>query len=139
MEKNGDAALHSEANLNAENHETAMEVEPNDQPNQCSRQNQHLPEINVIHNDSQNFCSMPMDAANDDVLIQSSAFPSSLGEYPVSINHADASVGEQIWPEVSLPQSVYYHHPTSLSVSNGYASDGELSLGQSSQPIVLES
>ncbi|PWA98201.1 hypothetical protein CTI12_AA000160 [Artemisia annua] len=139
MQQNGDAVLHSEANLNAENHVTATEAEPSDQPNQCSRQNQHLPQINVIHNDSQHFCSMPMDAANDDVLIQSSSFPSSLGEYPVSINRADASVGEQIWPEVSLPQSVYYQHPTSLSVNDGFVSVGELSLGQSSQPIVLES
>ncbi|GJX95670.1 putative nuclear factor related to kappa-B-binding protein, partial [Tanacetum coccineum] len=121
--------MEDKANLNAENHETATEIEPNDQPNQCSRQNQHLPQINVIHNDSQNFCSMPMDAANDDVLIQSSAFPSSLGEYPVSINRA----GQSSRPIV-LESEILQKDPLGSFMHKG--SDGEAFHPTVSEPML---
>ncbi|XP_024962726.1 uncharacterized protein LOC112502936 isoform X2 [Cynara cardunculus var. scolymus] len=150
-EQNADPIFQSVADLNATNHETAMQIEHTDESSQDSAHNRHLPQI-VIQDGGENFCAMAINA-NNDVFPESDAFPSNLGEYTENMNHGDAPVGEQfplpsaaaseIWPAVSLP-SMYYHQPS--SVSHGYASINALSLGHpqvrrdpSSQAIVLES
>ncbi|KAI3825242.1 hypothetical protein L1987_06723 [Smallanthus sonchifolius] len=103
VEQNGISMYRSEADLNAENHDTT------NNSSQDSDQNQHLPLIAIN--------------TNNGVITESDAFPSSLVDYPENISHADASGGEQfpppsaaseIWPLAPLP-NVYYHQPTSVS------------------------
>ncbi|XP_071702464.1 uncharacterized protein [Rutidosis leptorrhynchoides] len=101
LELNDNSVIGSEEDLIAENHETSMQIEQLNEPNQDTVQNQH-----VILNDSRNFCSMAMDDANNEVLTESS----------------------QLWPAVSLPPSVYYNQPT--SVRHEYASIGDVSISQ---------
>nr|XP_043605953.1 uncharacterized protein LOC122578128 isoform X2 [Erigeron canadensis] len=141
IEGNRGLTFRSELDLKVETHENALEVEHKDDGSQYSTQNQHLVQISM-HNDSQNFSPMAMDA-NSNVLADSCAFPCSLAEYTRNTIHAEAPVAEQfplasaateIWPSASLPSSVYCHQPT--PVSCGYTSVSEFLLGngQSSFP-----
>ncbi|KAJ9564230.1 hypothetical protein OSB04_000196 [Centaurea solstitialis] len=146
QEQNADPIFQSVADLNATNHEKAMQIEQRAESSQDSAQNHHMPQI-VIQNGGENFCSMGMDA-NHDVFTESEAFASNLGEYSENINHGDGPVGgefpplpsaaSEIWPAVSLPNVYYHQQPT--SVSHGYAS---LSVGhpqvRRDPSIVLES
>ncbi|KAI7730694.1 hypothetical protein M8C21_032303 [Ambrosia artemisiifolia] len=131
MEQNDISVFRSEEDINAENHDATNKSSQNYTENHDAT-NKSSPDYAENHDatnkssqDSgqhQNFCPVPINT-HSDAITESDAFPSSLVDYPESINHADASVGEQfplpsaaaeIWPLAPLP-NVYYHQPTSVS------------------------